>query len=147
MLNSLLLRAWSSGVLKLFVNSFCKCTQRKENNTSILEQVISLMIYRNTPMRFTKFFIETKTQEFHPITDLFFFLPISIFMISFKFQGLAIPTNLYGESVHPLLKHLQGFLIAKGLSAWNCVLKLVIYNKSTTGTCNARNIFFKSTTK
>lgn len=65
MLNSLLLRAWSSGVLKLFVNSFCKCTQRKENNTSILE------------------------------------------------QGLAIPTNLYGESVHPLLKHLQGFLIAR----------------------------------
>lgn len=57
-------------------------------------------------------------------------------MISFKFQGLAIPTNLYGESVHPLLKHLQGFLIARGLSAWNCVLKLVIYNKSTTGTCN-----------
>uniref|UniRef100_K1RH29 Uncharacterized protein n=1 Tax=Magallana gigas TaxID=29159 RepID=K1RH29_MAGGI len=37
--------------------------------------------------------------------------------ISYGNIGLAIPTNLYGESVHPLLKHLQGFLIARGPDA------------------------------
>lgn len=47
---------------------------------------------------------------------------------------MAISTNLYDEFLHPLLKHLQGFSSARGLSAGNCVLILVLYTKKST-TC------------